>query len=231
MKLVVISPESEHPRESAVLEQLFAAGLERYHVRKLAWSRAQLEAWLRALPAEWRARLVLHQHHDLVRELGLGGVHFRDAQTGQGVPAEPSRVPSASGADLRTRTHSGTAQPEASPCPQTASCSCHAAESLRAAPGRFDYVFFSPVFASVSKPGHGPSPARRLEEISILLAARTPAQRRTPVLALGGVTAARMPEVRALGFDGAAVLGTVWQAADPVRAFVELQDSLCRHAT
>jgi thiamine monophosphate synthase len=29
--------------------------------------------------------------------------------------------------------------------------------------------------------------------------------------------------VRALGFDGAAVLGAVWQAADPVAAFLLLQ--------
>jgi thiamine monophosphate synthase len=39
-----------------------------------------------------------------------------------------------------------------------------------------------------------------------------------------------IPHCRALGFDGVAVLGAIWQAADPVRAFVRLQTTLHRHA-
>jgi thiamine-phosphate pyrophosphorylase len=47
--------------------------------------------------------------------------------------------------------------------------------------------------------------------------------RRAEVIALGGIDAARLPVCRALGFDGVAVLGSVWQAADPLKAFSELQ--------
>jgi thiamine-phosphate pyrophosphorylase len=43
------------------------------------------------------------------------------------------------------------------------------------------------------------------------------------VFALGGVAVGKLARVRALGFDGAAVLGAVWQAADPVAAFEALQ--------
>jgi thiamine-phosphate pyrophosphorylase len=50
------------------------------------------------------------------------------------------------------------------------------------------------------------------------------------VLALGGITTDRVPAVRARGFDGIAVIGAVWQAPDPLRAFAELQESLCCHA-
>ena len=41
-------------------------------------------------------------------------------------------------------------------------------------------------------------------------------------VALGGVTAARLPEVAAMGFGGAAVLGGVWGADDPVAAVEDL---------
>src|ERR1019366_6317677 len=54
------------------------AGLERYHVRKPSWTGRELEAWLLGLPASWRPLLVLHQHGELVAELGLGGWHDRD---------------------------------------------------------------------------------------------------------------------------------------------------------
>src|SRR5580700_4758434 len=78
MKLAIISPEHDDPRETAVLGALLAAGLERYHVRKPHWPAAQLETWLRTLPADWCSRLVLHQHHELVAKFGLLGRHWRD---------------------------------------------------------------------------------------------------------------------------------------------------------
>jgi thiamine-phosphate pyrophosphorylase len=203
MKLVCISPEHDDPREVAVLGALFAAGLERYHVRKPHWPVAQLEAWLRALPTDWRTRLVLHQHHELVATLGLLGRHWRDDGSA------PLVAPANAGFTSR---------------------SCHDLATLRAALGHYDSVFFGPVFPSISKSGHGPRDNFSTSEFSTLLAQRTPAERRTTVLALGGITADRLSQVRTLGFDGVAVLGAIWQAGDPVAAFCELQDAVYAHA-
>jgi thiamine-phosphate pyrophosphorylase len=202
MKLVVLSPESADPREPAVLAALFAAGLERYHVRKPHWSAHELETWLSALPAEWRPRLVLHQHHPLVIALGLGGCHWRDDESA----------------------------PLAPPARGLTSRSCHGLATLRTALGCYDSVFLGPVFPSISKPGHGPWGNFRPDAAATMLSLRSPAARRTTVFALGGVTAQNALHCRALGFDGVAVLGAVWQAADPVRAFVQLQTTLHRHA-
>jgi thiamine-phosphate pyrophosphorylase len=203
MKLVCISPEHDDPRETAVLGALLAVGLERYHVRKPYWSAPQLETWLRALPKDWRTRLVLHSHHELVAMLGLGGYHWRD----DGL------------APLTPLANNGLT-----------SRSCHDLATLRAALGHYDSVFLGPVFPSLSKPGHGPSDNFSTSELSSLLNSRTPNERRTTVLALGGITAARLPQVRVLGFAGVAVLGAVWQADDPVAAFCELQDAVYSHA-
>ena len=223
MKLVVISPEDAEPREIAVLGALFAAGLERYHVRKPHWSAEQLGAWLRELPEAWRPRLVLHQHHPFVAELGLGGRHWRDVpqEVGRVIPnppPQPLRPPE----ERRVKDNA--------PYPSFTSRSCHDLATLRTALGRYDSVFIGPVFPSLSKPGHGPRGEFSLQETATLLAQRTPAEHRTVVVALGGITAERLPQLRALGFDGAAVLGALWQAADPVVAFAELQATLRAHA-
>jgi thiamine-phosphate pyrophosphorylase len=78
MQVIVISPEGADTREIAAMGGFFGLGLDRYHVRKPAWSLAELESWLCGLPRDWRPRIVLHQHHALVARLGLGGAHEKD---------------------------------------------------------------------------------------------------------------------------------------------------------
>jgi thiamine-phosphate pyrophosphorylase len=219
MQLVVISPEGEDPREPAVVSELFAAGLERYHVRKPSWSHEKLEGWLRSFSADARAKMITHQHHDLTAPLGLRGIHFRDdSKVGRVVPNPPPR-------EIR--------QPNEQRVKDNApylSRSCHDLTTLRSALGYYDSVFFSPIFPSLSKPGYGPRADFPTTEVISLLSHRTPAERRTAVVALGGITAITAPRAIAFGFDGVAVLGAIWQAADPVRAFAEIQNFLVCHA-
>jgi len=201
MELTVVSPEGEEAREGGVLAALFAAGLARYHVRKPLWAPARLEAWLAAWPPEARRRMVLHQHHELAARLAVGGRHWRDDGA---APARPT------GGGFTSR-------------------SCHDLATLAAALGRYDAVLFGPVFPSISKPGHGAGRAvaevaAGLQRARAVLEARHGRARRTSVLALGGVTAASVGRCREAGFDGVAVLGAVWSAADPLGAFAELRD-------
>jgi thiamine-phosphate pyrophosphorylase len=199
MLLALISPEGEDPREQAALCAMLDAGLERYHLRKPGWSAARLAAWLGALPPRARGRIVLHQHHPLVALLGLGGRHWR----AEGAPARPEGE-----GGITSR-------------------SCHDLAEVRASLGVYDALFLSPVFPSISKPGHGPRSDREAESGLVvarsLLSARGADARRTAVLALGGVTPGRVARCREAGFDGVAVLGAVWSAADPVAAFLQLR--------
>jgi thiamine-phosphate pyrophosphorylase len=187
MRIVVISPESADPREVPAMEGLFAAGLERYHVRKPSWTEPELERWLRALPVGWRPRIVLHQHHSLVPTLGLGGRHEKgESQRAEG-----------------------------------ASRSCHDLPSLRRHMRSFEQVMFGPVFPSLTKAGYGPAADFPWTELRAVLRSRDdPGGAR--VLAIGGVTAGRLERCAELGFDGAAVMGAVWNEADPVREFTAI---------
>ena len=198
MKLIVISPESEDAGEHSVLAELFAAGLTHYHLRKPTWSRDQLAAWLHSLSAEFHPRIVLHAHHDLVKEFAVGGLHDRDEPKAQSNPI---------GYFVRSRA-------------------VHDVATLRASLDVYDRLLVSPIFPSFSKPGYAPDNRLELAELKAVLAL----PRRAEVIALGGINPSRVPACRELGFDGVAVLGAVWQAADPVRAFHELQNALHIHA-
>jgi len=219
MKLIVISPAAEDPREPATLAQLFAAGLTSYHLRKPTWSRAQLAAYLRPLPADFRSRLVLHTHHDLAAEFPVAGLHDRDNSEGRVGPLGPPRTPSA--------PHTPTGAPSVHVLPSFfRSRAVHDLPTLRASLDTYDRVLLSPIFPSFSKPGYGPSAQLPEAELRSVLAL----PRRAEFIALGGIDATRIAACRDLGFDGVAVLGAIWQSADPLSAFSELPNALLAHA-
>lgn len=197
MQLIVISPPLSVPDEARLACELLALGLARFHVRKPAWSRVEVAAYLAAIPVQYHPRLVLHSHHALAAELDLGGVHLTAASRHQGI--RPMRRPG-----------------------QTLSTSFHTLAEIRQHRQRYDYVFLSPIFNSLSKTNY--PAAFTLTEITAALGQLRHRAGYVPqVLALGGVAAAQLPAVQQAGFAGAAVLGTVWQSPDPVAAFRELQ--------
>jgi thiamine monophosphate synthase len=79
--------------------------------------------------------------------------------------------------------------------------SVHAADEAAAASraGGLDYQLFGTVFESASKPGRTPA---GLDALRDAVAATT-----LPVLAVGGMTHERWPEVRAVGAAGFAAIG------------------------
>jgi thiamine-phosphate pyrophosphorylase len=82
-------------------------------------------------------------------------------------------------------------------------------------PLHIDYALAGPAFESASKPGYGPEIGRKgLTEIARAA--------RVPVLAIGGINAARVGEVIAAGAAGVAVMGGVMRASDPAREVAAL---------
>ena len=109
----------------------------------------------------------------------------------------------------------------ASPAERAFSTSVHAITDWPTLAGRIELVYYSPVFASVSKPGYGPTmsideTARQIRHI------RQQADELPLLIGLGGVQAETIRQVQDAGFDGAAVLGTLWQRSDPVAVVQKL---------
>lgn len=87
------------------------------------------------------------------------------------------------------------------------SISCHSLEELEECRKKsYDYMSLSPIFDSISKKGYHSMFTREQ-----LMEARRKGIIDHRVMALGGVTFARVEEVMAMGFGGAMILGDAWR--------------------
>ena len=87
--------------------------------------------------------------------------------------------------------------------------SIHSVAEARALdPACVDYAVVGPAFETASKPGYGPA----LGVAGLHAMARAT---RVPIVAIGGIDAARVGAVMAAGAAGIAVMGAVMRAADP----------------
>jgi len=90
--------------------------------------------------------------------------------------------------------------------------SCHSlADQREAEAGGVDFVVLGPIFETPSKRRYGPPLGS-----GILREAR--ALTSLPLVAIGGISPARTPEVLAAGADGVAVITAVMGAPDPAAA-------------
>jgi thiamine-phosphate pyrophosphorylase len=74
-----------------------------------------------------------------------------------------------------------------------------------------DYLVVGPVFATASHPGRAPLGLERLRAIASAVDG-------LPVLAIGGITADRVREVRASGAYGVAAIRALWDDVEPAEA-------------
>lgn len=196
MELIVLSsPEFLHD-EARLINELFAVGMKRFHLRKPNGSIAKFTKVLNAIDSCFRKQVVLHQHHELADTFAMERRHYPEAL----------RLLQADMVADQKRRGIGL------------STSIHKLEHANAL-SDFDYVFFSPVFNSISKLGyHGAlAPDFRLSKPKAAPA----------IIALGGVDVANIPLVRAMNFDGVAVLGAIWnKPGSPVNNFLSIQDSI-----
>jgi len=190
---VVISRPGDIPHEHDIAEAMLDAGLTRFHLRKHDWPVSDIRSWVKSLQKKYYDRLVVHAQPNVVREFKLAGLH------------------------LRSNTHPPRTWTEDIPV----SCSCHSFRNLcEFAAGAASYATLGPVFASVSKGGY--EPQRTPEEYAEVVRQWKAEQGNCPLLALGGLTVENIGRAREMDFDGFAVVGSVWDAEDPVSAFKQL---------
>lgn len=84
------------------------------------------------------------------------------------------------------------------------SCSCHSYDEIIKNATFCDYVFLSPVFNSISKSGY--ESAFDFSELKNRLSKPHPKN----IVALGGISPDKIKQTNKLGFDGAAILGGLW---------------------
>ena len=133
-------------------------------------------------------------------------VHFRYGQKDR-VPPVGAHFSESLRKRGATKSHSGVI-----------SASFHSVKDLVTSGSDFDYAFLSPIFESTSKPGYVPT-------LSLESLAESLLDVPTKVIALGGISSERLEKVKELGFAGAAALGSIWEALDPVLAALTLKET------
>ena len=224
MKLAVITLPDFFEGETEIVNELFRAGLERLHLRKPGAGRESLEEWIGRIKEEYRPRIILHDHFDLVLQYGLGGVHLNSrnplapqwltrSSAGEADSSVAGKgVVGSAGEAGCTGDSAGSGQADGRRF--SLSRSCHSLEEIRDNLAVCDYLFLSPIFDSISKQSYGAAFDRKELEQA---AARQLLQGK--VYALGGVCAENIGTLLQIGFHGAAVLGDLWQAAVPTSKY------------
>lgn len=178
MELIVITSEKILNGECEALNMLLEAGLKKLHIRKPESEESDMKNLLSGIRKEFLPGIVLHDHFKLIKQFNIGGVHINRRN-----PSVPS---------FRK--------------PFTVSRSCHTIDEVAKYRDKFDYLFLSPVFDSISKKGYLQGfTEKEIREAKI----KKVIDRK--IIALGGITPEKIPLVGSMGFGGVAILGGIWQ--------------------
>ncbi|MDM7916790.1 MAG: thiamine phosphate synthase [Candidatus Eisenbacteria bacterium] len=177
----------------AAVSAMARAGLPAFQWREKDLAAIQIYEAAQAFVASFRAQgsptqLLVSDRVDIALAIGCG-VHLPEG----GLPTRIARALLPAGALLLRSTHS-------------------LAGAERARDEGADAVTFSPVFDTASKRAFGPP--QGLASLQRVCEALAP----FPVLALGGITLERTAACLDAGAHGVAVIGAVWDAADPAEA-------------
>ena len=147
---------------------------------------------IRDLTAAAAATFIVNDRTDVARACGADGVHLGQND----LPVAAARTVLGPGPLIGLSTHSETQLADA-----------------RSAGA--DYLAFGPIFATTSKSAADPVlGCERLQTVRGLTA--------TPLVAIGGITAATAPAVLAAGADAVAVIAAIVRAPDVERATADL---------
>lgn len=134
--IVLIAPETDIDNELQILNQLFEAGLEYYHMRKPEKSYDEHCAYLNQIDSKYHSRIVVHFYHELVNEFNLKGIHFQEQKRIDHID-NPGQY-------FKPLNMYG----------RTISSSFHDPAVIATCDFEFDYHLLSPVFSSISKKGY-----------------------------------------------------------------------------
>ncbi len=177
---IAITPETPFSdNEIEFIACILDAGFDYVHVRKPSYSVGELSNYIESMPRKFHSRLKIHDHFELAESLGVGGIHLNRRN---------NCIPAGFGGKL--------------------SKSCHSLEELSGI-DKFEYVFLSPIFDSISKTGY-----RSAFPESELITAKDRGLIGGNVVALGGVDALHIPFLKFCSFGGAAFLGYLFNSAD-----------------
>jgi thiamine-phosphate pyrophosphorylase len=198
MELIVISNPVAVADENIIINNLFQAGLKSFHIRKPESDIQSVKELLNGIAPCFYERIALHQFHEMANDFGIHRLHYTESARIQSSPQQ-WKLQVEKGFILSTSIHDTTLLPELN---------------------HFEYAFYGPVFDSISKPGYQ-------SKLSADFKLDKTNRSKPKVIALGGVELSNLLNIKQMGFDGAAVLGTLWNESDKaLKRFHQLKENL-----
>jgi thiamine-phosphate pyrophosphorylase len=202
-KLIVISNTDGFEHEIHNVLEMFKSGLRHFHLRKPKFSTNRLRHYIEKIDKKYYNRIILHSHHELCVPFRLQGIHLTQHHRKKNIMKSWLRMKY-----IKFR------RPEIE-----ITAAYHTLASLKEENPGYSYVFLSPVFDSISKVGYKSTfNEDSLREVLFKTSHHT--------IALGGVDEDKIELAKKWGFEGVAVVGSIWKAKDPIEKFKRIQ-SLC----
>lgn len=192
--LIVVSDAAVRKDEAAIVNALFEEGLSLFHLRKPHAAASAIQSFVEEIKQQYQSRIALHHHHALASRYNIKRLHFTEEQRSKTVEKELQALKTA-GFCISTSVHTAAAASILAPC--------------------IDYVFFGPLYNSISKKGY----------LSHLPEGFVAPQSNAKLVAIGGIDEKNCATALQMGFSGVAVLGAVWQSNDPVNSFRQISNA------
>lgn len=201
MKLIVFSPNKSISNETEWVTALFQNGLEIYHLKKPHFTSKRLSEYIQRIPKDYHNRIVIHSHHSLIKKFNLKGIHF---------PSKDRQNKFKTWWTIRTLSRKKRKR-------MTISTSFHNTTQLDLYDNKYDYVFLSPVFDSITKKEYQSG----FKEFSL---SNSLSHTNYKVIALGGIDFSRVDAIKRMGFYGCALLGSIWTSVNPTESFIKVRE-------
>lgn len=197
MELIVISNPAAVADESIIINNLFQAGLKYFHIRKPESDFQTVKELVNGIAPCFYEQIALHQFHEMASDFGIKRLHYTESALKQS-GRQQLQLQLDDGLILSTSIHD---------------------IKLLSTLEHFEYAFYGPVFNSISKAGYQ---SKLANDFKLDKPCSKPR-----VFALGGVELSNLAKVKEMGFDGVAVLGTLWaEPAKAVERFSQLKKQL-----
>ncbi|AMQ00032.1 Thiamine monophosphate synthase [Pedobacter cryoconitis] len=180
MELIAVTRPDYFQGEGKLINALFEAGLQLLHLRKPENDETRFMRLMLEINPDYYRAISIHQHHELANMFSIRRLHYPE-KLWKLTSQQKKTALFAAGFHLSRSVH------QWGPPADTAF---------------LDYVFFGPVFNSISKVGY-----QSIVERNFYLSA---VPQGLKVFGIGGVNADLFQELQRMNFDGAAVLGALW---------------------
>jgi len=195
-QLFVITQPENFKDEEKFISQLLELGVSGIYLRKGIYSSTYISEILKKVDTKFHQKLIIP--FSFYGENGFQNIesiiHFKEKE--------------------RTKENLSKV-----PADGILSTSIHDLNELEILADKFKIVFYSPVFESISKPNYKPKIS--LEELTTNL--KPQSSNFKQLIALGGITEQNILQVKDAGFNGAALLGSIWESDKPIENFKKIK--------